>query len=165
MNEIYCIYDKSTASFLEYCFETEKEAQDEICSYEDEDAYLMSIFKMTENEFVARSSLCHLYSNEEAKFIEETIEKHDNKNWIYEQLASSLDTSQEWITKKYSEHFKFALQKGGYATEEDFYAVELMSFKEFLNYLRKQIDFADDYDAACKKYKKNLKINGNIVIL
>jgi hypothetical protein len=152
MNEVYCIYDKSTGEFLDFCFKTESEAQKEISSYDDEDAYLMQIVKMAEDEFCGMSVISDFYSCADAELIREAIEKRDEieptqtKKWLYEQISRCGLTS-SFITKEYAEHFKSALLEPFWSTggdEPDLMENKLMSFKEFLNFLRKEMDYLEN---------------------
>lgn len=150
MKNIFCVSDNGDL-YTEQ-FDTREEANDFIDeNFDDDDKYLVKVFEMTSSEHNGRLSLQDLFTNPES--IEKAIQLSGEDEKLYKYLAdASSAAGGEWIKKMYSDHFKFALLEGGYAYEEAFEEVKLMSFNEFLNYLRKEIDFAEDYDAALLKH-------------
>lgn len=142
--------------FLDDCFNSEADALAAISCYDDEEAYLMKAVQMSESEHKGRWFLNYLYASDDARALDKHIQAQDNKDYLYQQISATTDctSSTEWIAKLYAEHFKKALLEGGVATEEDFQEINLMPFKNFLNHLRKEIDFVDNYAEALAKHAK-----------
>jgi hypothetical protein len=136
MKNIFCINDNGR--LLNEIFDTVEEAKKEYESYIEDDQYLMSIHEMTELEFYGRISIGNIFSSSDANKVDTAIQVSEQPELSYLQIAMASDN---WIGRLYADHFKFALIEGGYRTEDDFEFefVELISFKEFLNKLRKRI--------------------------
>jgi hypothetical protein len=134
MKNIFCINDNGR--LLNETFETYEEANIKYESYVEDDQYLMSINEMTEFEFYGRLSIGELFSSSDANEVDTEIQDSEQPELLYRQIAMASDN---WIGRLYADHFKFALIEGCYQTEDGFELVELMSFKEFLDELRKRI--------------------------
>jgi hypothetical protein len=134
MKNIFCINDNGR--LLNEIFDTVEEAKKEYESYVEDDQYLMSIHEMTELEFYGRISIGNIFSSSDANKVDTAIQVSEQPELSCLQIAMASDN---WIGRLYADHFKFALIEGGYRTEDDFEFVELISFKEFLNKLRKRI--------------------------
>lgn len=158
MTEKYYIWDKADGVFLAKEFETAESAAEEIELFNDEDAYLMQVIKMHPTEFLGRYAMCYLYSNKYVERLEKAIQEDlfdKTPFWYYEQIGMCL-SCQEWIGEKYASHFKEALLNEGGGVYEDYEGdgndTRLKSFKEYLDKLRMDIDYAEDYDTAFAKY-------------
>ena len=151
MHHFRRVYTVSVDGELQYeSFASEQLASDFVSETYDDDLYLVKVAEMTEKEFHGRLTLSSLFDSETAKKIEDVIQKDDDPAELYRLIAAA--EGQEWILDQYAKHVKFALLDGGYASDEEFHDVKLKSFPDFLSQLRKDIDFADDYDAALAKH-------------
>ena len=115
---------------------------------------------MLPSEFVGRYALNELYSVEDARRLDAAIQDDlldKTSIWLYEQLGFCLGGCQKWIGAMYAAHFKeILLNEGEYAgyEGENYIDTPLLSFQGFLDYLRVQIDYAEDYDKARAKHSK-----------
>lgn len=135
------VWDMSSGNFLEGSFASKEEAEEciEECG---EKGYLMKAVKMTETEHKGRWVLNYFFDTEEAKELDKKIQESDEKEWLYKQIAGTgcLPSHLYWLGDQYAGHFKFTLLEGGYASEEDFHEVKLISFREFLGKIIKDIE-------------------------
>lgn len=150
MNTVYVI--NNNGELLPDFFESNLEAEEYITGCDDEDQYLMSVVKMTEIEFYGLLTIQNFFDNESERVdLKKAIDESGNSNFIYTQLA--VIVSDNWVNDRYLQHVKFSLLSGGYITGEDsFESVDMLTFNDYCDKLRKEIDFAQDYDSALKKY-------------
>jgi hypothetical protein len=132
--EIFAINDNGEV--LDETFDSYQEAKDFIHSQDDEDAYLMRVVKMTEEEYQLIQSLCyemHWSSSQKKEFLEKINDKdyfsEEEKDFIVTQYLNS--GAIDFLEKDYLNHLYTSVVHGGYASDEDFYEVKLVEYKKW----------------------------------
>ena len=145
MSDVICVSDNG--SLVSEEFSSVPDAQKFIDGHCEEDQYLMKIHSMDRDLFLGRLALSRLFSSSDAIDIEKSIQSEDDPAEVYRQLA--LITSDSWVYQKYADDVKCYFIHGPQDVENDW---KFKGFVEYLTQLRKDIDFAEDYDKAFDKH-------------